>query len=43
MVYEIFTSGILEKSFATPGTITYTVTVIASGPGGVSTTTTRSI
>lgn len=33
-------SGILEKSFATPGTITYTVTVIASGAGGVSTTTT---
>nr|WP_315207795.1 family 16 glycosylhydrolase [uncultured Flavobacterium sp.] len=30
-------SGILENTFATPGTNTYTVTVIASGAGGVAT------
>ena len=33
-------SGILEYPFATPGTNTYTVTVIASGAGGVSSSTT---
>lgn len=33
-------SGILEYPFATPGTNTYTVTIIASGAGGVTSSTT---
>ena len=33
-------SGIFENTFLTPGVNTYTVTVIASGPGGVTTNTT---
>ncbi|MDG2433814.1 PKD domain-containing protein, partial [Flavobacterium sp.] len=33
-------SGIFENTFLTPGVNTYTVTVIASGAGGVSTNTT---
>ena len=33
-------SGIFEKGFAKPGTNTYTVTVLASGKGGITTNTT---
>lgn len=36
-------SGVLENLFATPGVNTYTVTVIASGAGGVATNTTIEI
>lgn len=36
-------SGILENSFATPGVNTYTVTVIASGAGGIATNTTLEV
>ncbi|MGZ9676345.1 glycoside hydrolase family 16 protein [Flavobacterium sp. GNP001] len=33
-------SGVFENTFSTPGTVTYTVTVIASGAGGVSSSST---
>ncbi len=33
-------SGIFEKGFAKPGTNTYTVTILASGKGGITTNTT---
>ena len=36
-------SGVLENSFATPGVNTYTVTVIASGAGGIATNVTLEI
>jgi hypothetical protein len=36
-------SGILENTFATPGVNTYTVTVIASGAGGIATNVTLEI
>ena len=36
-------SGIFENTFATPGINTYTVTVIASGKGGVATNTTLEV
>ena len=36
-------SGIIENSFATPGVNTYTVTVIASGAGGVATNVTLEV